>query len=273
MPISKGVAKTFALQSLTTAGVANASALTTQVSKDGGAFTGTTNSASALGTDGTWTIALTASEMNADLVVVKGTNTGCVPVQREIYTESDYTSTRATKLDNLDAAISTRSTYAGGDTSGVTTLVSRITSTRAGLLDNLVHLDADVSSRLAPTTAGRTLDVSIGGEAGIDWANVGSPTTTVNLSGTTISTSQAVASVTDKAGFSLSSSGVDLVLVEAGVNLRQFCSIAGAALAGVVSGAGTGSLVFKSIGGSTTRIAADTDTNGNRTTVALTLPS
>jgi hypothetical protein len=41
-------------------------------------------------------------------------------------------------------------------------------------------------SALRPTTAGRTLDVSAGGEAGIDWANVGSPTTTVGLSGTTI---------------------------------------------------------------------------------------
>lgn len=41
---------------------------------------------------------------------------------------------------------------------------------------------------LTPTTAGRTLDVSAGGEAGVDWANVGSPTTTLNLSGTTIKT-------------------------------------------------------------------------------------
>lgn len=43
-------------------------------------------------------------------------------------------------------------------------------------------------SHLLPTTAGRTLDVSSGGEAGIDWANVGSPTTTVGLSGTTVKT-------------------------------------------------------------------------------------
>ena len=42
---------------------------------------------------------------------------------------------------------------------------------------------------LQPTTPGRTLDVSAGGEAGIDWANVGSPTTTVGLSGTTIKAS------------------------------------------------------------------------------------
>jgi len=39
---------------------------------------------------------------------------------------------------------------------------------------------------LLPTTTGRTLDVSSTGEAGIDWANVGSPTTTVALTGTTV---------------------------------------------------------------------------------------
>lgn len=38
------------------------------------------------------------------------------------------TSTRASLLDNLDAAISTRSTYAGGDSSGVTTLLTRLPS-------------------------------------------------------------------------------------------------------------------------------------------------
>lgn len=43
-------------------------------------------------------------------------------------------------------------------------------------------------SALRPTVAGRTLDVSAGGEAGVDWANVGSPTTTVGLSGTTVKT-------------------------------------------------------------------------------------
>lgn len=41
---------------------------------------------------------------------------------------------------------------------------------------------------LYPTTAGRKLDVSAGGEAGLDWANVGSPTTVVGLTGTTVKT-------------------------------------------------------------------------------------
>jgi hypothetical protein len=39
-----------------------------------------------------------------------------------------------------------------------------------------------------PTTSGRSIDVSAGGEVGLDWANVGSPTTTVTLSGTTVKT-------------------------------------------------------------------------------------
>lgn len=43
----------------------------------------------------------------------------------------------------------------------------------------------EARSAIMPTTAGRTLDVSATGEAGVDWANVGSPTTAVNLSGTT----------------------------------------------------------------------------------------
>ena len=45
---------------------------------------------------------------------------------------------------------------------------------------------------LRPTVAGRTLDVSSTGEAGVDWANVGSPTTTLALTGTTIAVTQKV---------------------------------------------------------------------------------
>jgi len=51
-----------------------------------------------------------------------------------------------------------------------------------------VDYQTDAFGALKPTTAGRTLDVSAGGEAGIDLANVGSPSTTLNLPGTTIKT-------------------------------------------------------------------------------------
>ena len=57
--------------------------------------------------------------------------------------------TQLTPLTNLDATVSSRSTYAGSDTSGTTTLLSRLSSTRAGNLDSL---DATVSSRLAASS-------------------------------------------------------------------------------------------------------------------------
>ncbi len=53
---------------------------------------------------------------------------------------------------------------------------------------------------LVPTTAGRKLDVSAGGEAGLDWANIGGPTTAQGLTQTTISTTQVVASVSGAVG-------------------------------------------------------------------------
>jgi hypothetical protein len=57
-----------------------------------------------------------------------------------------------------------------------------------------------VALPLVPTTAGRTLDVSTGGEAGLDWANIGSPTTAQNLSATNIDIDQVVASVSGAVG-------------------------------------------------------------------------
>ena len=55
-------------------------------------------------------------------------------------------------------------------------------------------------SALMPTVAARTLDVSAGGEGGVDWANIGSPTTANNLSATNIDVDQIVASVSGAVG-------------------------------------------------------------------------
>jgi len=57
-----------------------------------------------------------------------------------------------------------------------------------------------VGDFLRPTTSGLTLDVSAGGEAGLDWANIGSPTTAQNLSATNIDVDQIVASVSGAVG-------------------------------------------------------------------------
>jgi len=41
-------------------------------------------------------------------------------------------------------------------------------------------------SHLRPTVAGRTLDVAVGGEAGIDWGNLANPGSTQGLTGTSV---------------------------------------------------------------------------------------
>jgi hypothetical protein len=50
------------------------------------------------------------------------------------------------------------------------------------------HFSIENRSALMPTTAARTLDVSATGEGGVDWANVGTPGSTVSLSATTVAT-------------------------------------------------------------------------------------
>lgn len=71
------------------------------------------------------------------------------------------------------------------------------TTFTAAATDNIAIIGP---SPLMPTVSGRALDVSSGGEAGIDWANVGGPTTTVNLSGTTIKTATDVEADTSVIG-------------------------------------------------------------------------
>ena len=56
----------------------------------------------------------------------------------------------------------------------------------------VAEFSIEARSAVMPTTAARTLDVSATGEAGVDWANVGSPTTSLALTGTTIATTQKV---------------------------------------------------------------------------------
>jgi len=72
----------------------------------------------------------------------------------------------------------------------------------------------------------------------------------------------------------LSSSGLDAVVVETGLNARQSLSIIAAASAGVLSGAGTTSILISGAGVVTQRISATVTTNpaGNRTEVTLSPP-
>ncbi len=69
-----------------------------------------------------------------------------------------------------------------GDTIAI---IVKTSSTGAKTTPIVLYTAARSINDLAfPTVSGRSLDVSTTGEAGVDWANVGSPTTTQNLSGT-----------------------------------------------------------------------------------------
>lgn len=60
----------------------------------------------------------------------------------------------------------------------------------------VAEFSLEARSAVMPTTAARTLDVSAGGEAGVDWANVGTPGSTVGLSATTVATVTTTATAT-----------------------------------------------------------------------------
>lgn len=105
----------------------------------------------------------TARDLGASVLLSTGTGTG----------QLDFTSGRV-KADTVywNAAAVSVPTNAG------------VPNVNAKTWNDL----ATVELPLVPTTAGRKLDVSAGGEAGLDWANIGAPTTTVALSGTTVGT-------------------------------------------------------------------------------------
>lgn len=90
-------------------------------------------------------------------------------------------------------------------------------------------------SALRPTTADRTLGMDSNGRPGIDWSNVGTPASTVNLSGTTISTSQAIASVSGNVGGV--NSGVNLAAPDSRVIRSNTCG-AGSTTSAIVLDAG-----------------------------------
>ena len=83
-----------------------------------------------------------------------------------------------------------------GATKTITLLTDPAVFTMAAT--DIVTLIADRA--LKATVDNRNLDVSAGGEAGLDWANIGSPTTAQNLSATNIDVDQVVASVSGAVG-------------------------------------------------------------------------
>lgn len=115
-------------------------------------------------------------------------------VSKDYGTVTALADTSATEMDATNAPGYYLFDGAQGETNGDCLLVSGKSSTSN---IKVIGAPAAIYTRpttgwLAPTVAARTLDVSAGGEAGLDWANIGSPTTPVALTGTTIAVTQKV---------------------------------------------------------------------------------
>lgn len=94
-------------------------------------------------------------------------------------------------LCNIRVVATSGNGYAAG--SNYALVISSGTVGGVSIVGEVVgEFSIEAQSPLRPTTAARTLDVSATGEAGIDWANVGSPTTSLALTGTTIAVTQKV---------------------------------------------------------------------------------
>ena len=111
------------------------------------------------------------------------------PITAGITLTADYSS--VTGLNHVSIVASGANGYATAKDVSVVIAAGTVDSVSV-VGETIASFSIENRSAVMPTTAGRTLDVSAGGEAGIDWANVGSPTTSLALTGTTIATTQKV---------------------------------------------------------------------------------
>lgn len=104
-----------------------------------------------------------------------------------------------TALNNVSVAATAANGYAAGTDYALVLTAGTVDSLSVvGMV--IGSFSIENRSAVMPTTVGRTLDVSAGGEAGVDWANVGNPATAQNLSATNIDADQVVASVSGAVG-------------------------------------------------------------------------
>ncbi len=141
-----------------------------------------------------------------------------------------------------------------------------------------------------PTVSGRSTDVSTGGEVGIDLANVGSPTTTLNLSGTTIkNTTDIATTLATIAGYvdtevasikttvealptaSAVATAILAATVEGTISVGGILRLMASLLGGSVADFTTGTLVFNSLDGTKIRatVVVDADGKTGRLSIAI----
>lgn len=216
---------------------------------------------SVTGAVGSVTAAVTVGTINANVITATSINAAALNGKGDWLLSSSYTAaptaaavattvwqdlTAGADFATANSIGALLKTYTTADTSGTTTLLARLTAGRATNLDNL---DAAVSTR--STYAG---------------ADTAGTTTLLARLPSALTVTAGKVDVNDKTGFALTSTGLNLVLVD-GMTLPVAVQYVAAAAAGKASGAGTGTEVFKGLDGLTTRITATVDASGNRTAI------
>ncbi len=142
-----------------------------------------------------------ATGLDSEVSIDAGTFGDCTNEATEIATSSGmyYLDLTSGEMNGDTIAIIVKTTSVGAKTTPI------VMYTAARSINDLAF----------PTTTGRSLDVTATGAAGIDWANVENPTTSLNLSSTTVGTAAALTTNNDKTGYRLSATGVDDVWDEA----------------------------------------------------------
>jgi hypothetical protein len=200
------------------------------------------------------------------------------PTAAQVRAEMDSNSV---KLANLDAAVSTRSTYAGADTSGTATLLSRIAGTLAAGTHN--PQTGDAYARIGAAGAGLTavgdtrlanLDATISSRSTFAGGAVASVTGNVggNVVGSVASVTAPVTAgtVSDKTGYELSSTGVAAIwayVVEGSISAVQAVRGLMASAFGKLSGAATSTVTIRNASDTKDTITATVDADGNRSAV------
>ena len=158
------------------------------------------------------------------------------------FTDGDYAITiHNESLSNLVVAELAATMHAGDDATVIPQPLSSVVDPWS------VTLPGSYASGAAGSILGQNLDAKVSTRSTFAGGAVASVTSPV-----TVGTNN------DKTGYTLSSSGLDSIQVEGGVNARQSLSPILAACAGVISGAGTGQIVIKGGNTSTTRISPPT---------------
>jgi hypothetical protein len=203
------------------------------------------------------------------------------------------TSSEAPALANLDAAVSTRLATAGytapanadvtaikaktdnlpaapAAVSNIPSAAANASAVRSELATELGRVDASVSSRLAGAS------YTAPDNAGIAAAELAAESVDARLPADPADESALEAAIATRSApgdaMTLSSAAVDAVLdeaIEGSVTLRQAMRVLLAVLAGKVSGAPAGPIVYRDVNDTADRVTGTIDAEGNRSAVTL----